>query len=240
MEPESLPGTDRPSSIERKQSLEHVDLAIMDNTEQPSNVVLEQSSDTVIISDTAALTTAPVIEETVLDVVPPQRKDTEGGENVDEDISEEKSVSAQNSEKLELSSEATLYCRENGRSHAPLLDFGYENCPLCSQNLQQPGHTPLSEQDQDNESEASVADDKDDEVRAISSSISARIPRRWRLLDYPGTMAGTFRPRGSKARNVETITDSLRGRGRSGYFNTFGWLPSGIRGQRITPGRDPY
>ncbi|RDH36293.1 hypothetical protein BDQ94DRAFT_185416 [Aspergillus welwitschiae] len=30
---------------------------------------------------------------------------------------------------------ATLYCPENGRSHATLLDFGLGECPKCSQNL---------------------------------------------------------------------------------------------------------
>ncbi|GAQ42498.1 hypothetical protein ANI_1_2222094 [Aspergillus niger] len=30
---------------------------------------------------------------------------------------------------------ATLYCPENGRSHATLLDFGFGECPKCGQNL---------------------------------------------------------------------------------------------------------
>lgn len=37
-----------------------------------------------------------------------------------------------------FSPEASLYCQVNGRSHAILLDFDYDDCPLCQQDLMSP------------------------------------------------------------------------------------------------------
>ncbi|KAI0850005.1 hypothetical protein F5Y00DRAFT_268766 [Daldinia vernicosa] len=80
------------------------------------------------------------------------------------------------------SSSSTLYCRENGRLHSNLLEFGIDECPACYQNLARVGPTLIDlpvREDRDEDEDEDKDDDENEEEKGGNSETnetSTKIP----------------------------------------------------------------